>query len=188
MLAEGQCFFRVVCDPHPREDVRPSHDSEANPTGHLGHLFDLRDRIVVRVDDVVEEAGRKGNDLAELVPVNLQSLDAARARSGHENLVEVDRPEIAGLVRKKRLLATGIGRLDLTEGWRRVLGVDLVDEDHSRVAGLVRAARDVIKERARVELTCNLARMWVDQFVVATRFECFHEGVCHGQRDVEVLK
>ena len=90
--------------------------------------LDLRQGVVVDVDDVVQEADGHGDDPGEAVPVE----EVAGARG--EEVGHVDRAQVAGLVGMEGLLAAGIGGLDRPQAAGRVGLVDPVDEDEPRVA------------------------------------------------------
>ena len=71
-------------------------------------VADLGERVLVHVDDVVEEVDGGPGDPAQPLPVDVAVFH-------HEG--EVDRAEVAALVGQKRLLTAGIGRLDLARPW-----------------------------------------------------------------------
>src|SRR3990172_8367731 len=83
--------------------VVPAHGSQPDLPRLLRRLVDLLDRIAVHVDDVVEEAGAGGDHAGEPLPVEAR-LVAVRL---HE-LRQVQRAEVAGLVRQQRLLAARV--------------------------------------------------------------------------------
>ena len=55
LAAELHAFGRVVRDAEAHERVGEAHDAEADAADALGERVDLRQRILVDVDDVVEE-------------------------------------------------------------------------------------------------------------------------------------
>ena len=73
--AQLDAFLRVVGDAELHEQVGQAHHAEADAPDPLRQIGDLRQRILVGVDDVVEEVGREVDDAAEVVPVDLPVLD-----------------------------------------------------------------------------------------------------------------
>ena len=70
--------------------------------------------------------------MAKTFPVD--SLDGGCDRGRTAEGRQVNRPEVARLIGKKRLLAAGVGGPNGAEPGRLVMAVDLVDEDQARVA------------------------------------------------------
>ncbi len=58
--AELHAFGRVVGNAEAHERVGEAHDAESDAADALGQRVDLRQRILVDVDDVVEEVRRRG--------------------------------------------------------------------------------------------------------------------------------
>ena len=89
----------------------------------------------------------------ERVPVDLPVA--------HEG-ADVDRAEVADVVRQERLLAAGIGGLVGAEVRDRIVVIGLVDEEHARLAGLPGAMDDLVPHLARLELADDLAGLGMD--------------------------
>ncbi len=100
----------------------------------------------------------------QLVPVDLVS---AAGLVQHQR--EVDRTEVARLVREQRLLAAGIGALHLAELRRRVVAVDPVEENHAGVAGFPRHFHDRFEDIAGLERSDHVPVMRVHQGQIAVR-------------------
>ena len=130
--APFDAFVTVVGGAELVQRVGEAHDAQADLSVALADLVDLGQRVLVGVDDVVEEAGRDMHRLAQRVPVHL-GLGHARVA---DELPEIDAAEVAGFVRQKRLLAAGVGGLDPPDVRRGVFLVDAVHEDHAGLAGL----------------------------------------------------
>ena len=131
-VPEVQGRLAVVGNAHPEEEIGPPHDAEPDPAVGLHGLVDLRKRIRVDLDDVVEESDRQPDDALELGPVDRPlpvGLPPGERR-------DVDGAQVAGLVRQERLLPARIGGLHQPDLGRRVGGtrVDAVEEDHAGVA------------------------------------------------------
>ena len=96
------------------------------------------------------------------IPIDIRLTVADRHEAG-----EIDRAEVARLVRKQRLLAARVRRLDLAERRGRVVPVHPVDEDDARVTGRPRHLDDELVDLARIELTVDLPRPRVHEVVRA---------------------
>ena len=77
LAAELHALVRVVRDAEPNERVGEAHDAEADAADALRERVDLGQRVLVDVDDVVEEVRRERDVARERVPVHLP----IRARS-----------------------------------------------------------------------------------------------------------
>ena len=121
------------------------------------------------------------HDVGELVPVDVGPV----LGEAHE-LGQVDRAEVARLVRQQRLLTARVRRLDLAELRRRVVAVDAVDEDDAGVAGRPRHLDDEVVDLASVELARDLLGSRVDQVVGGAGLHGLHELLGERHRDVEV--
>src|SRR4029450_10488163 len=102
------------------------HTEADTPVGFHGGL-DLRERIGVHLDDVVEEPHGEPYHPLELVPVEPGAPVRGLAREARD----VNRAEVARVVRRKWLLSTGVSRLDRAQGRRgiRAAAVDAVEKD-----------------------------------------------------------
>ena len=130
---ERHALVGVVGNAELDEEVGQAHHAEPDAADALRQLGDLRQRVLVGVDDVLEEMGREVDHLTQAVPVDLPVPDEH---------AEVDRAEVADVVRQEGLLTAGIGRLVGAEVRDRIVVVGLVDEEHARLAGLPGAVDD----------------------------------------------
>ena len=183
-VPEVERRLAVVRDPHPEQEIRPPHDAEADAPVGLDGLVDLRQRVRVHLDDVVEEPHGQPHHALELGPVD-RPLPVRLPSREHG---DVDGSQVARLVRQEGLLPAGIRRLDHPDLGRRVrgAGVDPVEEDHARVAGLPRGADDPVEHVAGGQPADHLAVVRGDQLVLLTLLDRVHEPVGRGHRDVEV--
>ena len=132
----------VVGDAEPEEQVGEAHDAQADLAVAAGHLGDLRQRVVVDVDDVVQEAHGGLDDAPQAAVVEV----AVVAHAG-----QVDGAQVARLVGQQGLLAAGVGALDRAQLGRGVVLVDAVDEDDAGVAVLPGQRDDEVEDLARLE-------------------------------------
>ena len=103
LAAERDALLGVVGDAELDEQVGEAHDAEPDAADALGQVGDLGQRVLVGVDHVLEEVGREVDHLAQARP-------SRSAPSLHED-AEVDRAEVADVVRQERLLAARVGGL-----------------------------------------------------------------------------
>ena len=99
---------------------------------------------------------------------------------------DVDRAEVADVVRQQRLLAAGICRHVLTDVRNRIEAVGFVDEEAAGLTGAPRAVDHLVPDCARVELSGHLAAAGIDQVVARSSPDGRHELVGDSDRDVEV--
>ena len=182
---EVQGLFGAVRDAHIDQHVRPAHDAQADAPDRLRCLLDLGNRVVIHLDDVIEQVNRPPHDLAQVGPINF-----FRTRSSHSEVTKIDRAEVARIVGIERLFATGVGRFDraaLRHGVRTAV-VDAVDEDHAGVAVLPGVFEHRLPDLTGVPLVNGLPGLRIDDVVGGARFDGLHEGVGHGHANVEVLE
>src|SRR5581483_675200 len=143
-------------------------------------LHDLGQRVGVDLDDVVQETNGGADGLLHVVPVDaLIRLHERR---------DVERAEVAGLVRQQGLLSAGIGGLNganLRRGISRA-GVDAIEEHHARVARSPGSVDDAVEHHAGADALDNAAVARIDQVIVLTGCQGLHERVRGADRDVEV--
>ena len=72
-------------------------------------------------------------------------------------VADVDRAEVADVVRKQRLLAARIRRFVLPDVRHRVVAIRFVDEEAAGLARSPRAVDHLVPDLARVELPGDLA-------------------------------
>ena len=70
LAAELDALVGVVGDAEPDEEVGQAHDAEPDAADPLGQVGDLLQRVLVGVDDVLEEVGREVDRAAQAVPVD----------------------------------------------------------------------------------------------------------------------
>jgi hypothetical protein len=101
-LGEGESLLGVVGDVQLEEEVGPAHHPEPHPPVGLHGGLDLRERVRIHLDHVVEEPHGEPHHALQLVPV--QSGGAARSLA-HE-ACDVHRAEVARVVRGQWLFTT----------------------------------------------------------------------------------
>jgi hypothetical protein len=129
LLAEGAALGRVVGDAELVERVGEAHHAQPDAARGLRHVVDLRQRVAVDLDHVVEEARGAVDDRAVFLPV--EARVGAVALDQH---AQVDRAQVAGVEGVQRLLAAGVRGLDQAHVLDRIAVVDAVDEDDARLA------------------------------------------------------
>ena len=183
-IGEVGGFLAVVRHAEQEQHVGPAHDAEADPPVVLHGLVDHRQRVRVHLDDVVQETHGEPHHALHLVPVDRHLTVLGPPRE----LGDVERAEIARLVRQQGLLAARIGRLDLADLRRRVgrARVDPIEEDHPGIARAPGRRDDPPEDLARRELAHDRARVRIDQVVILAALEGLHEAGGGRDRDVEV--
>ncbi len=180
LLGHGDGPRRVVLDLHEEKEVGQAHDPESDPAVGPGHLVDLRQGVLVDVDDVVEEADGDADGLPEAVPV--EAVLPARG----EEVGEVDGAEVAGFELVEGLLAAGVRRPDGSDPGGGIGLVDPVDEDQARVADRPGRLDHHLKDRPGLARARGLPRPGIDEVVGAALPDGLHEGVGGRNGDVEV--
>src|SRR5918998_3296933 len=102
------------------------------------HLVDLGEGIIVLLDDVVEEADRGVDRLPQVVPVDVSRFLAVEA-------LQVDRTEVARVIRRQMRLRARVGRL-YRKLRGRVVVVDLVYEHDAGLAVQPRPLDDLAEQ------------------------------------------
>ena len=69
-VGQIQRLLAVVGQLEGEEKIGPAHDAETDAAVGLDGGVDLRQRIGIHLDDVVEEAHGEANDALELLPVD----------------------------------------------------------------------------------------------------------------------
>ena len=144
---------------------------------------DFVQRVARHVDDVVEEPHRPGNGVLQR-----RVVDHRAPVAGDHELGEVDGAQVAGLQRQQRLLAAGVGGLDLPQRGGGVVRVDAVEKDDAGVPGLPGLGDQRLVDLGGVEPAGDLPVARVHQVVVLPGGGGLHEGVGHADRDVEVVE
>ena len=70
-LGQAYGFFAAVGKAQHHQQPCVSHDPEPDAAGLAGHGIDLRKRMVVGINDVVQESNREADGLVETLPVEL---------------------------------------------------------------------------------------------------------------------
>ena len=182
LFRERPGLLRVVRDAHEQERIGPAHDAEADLAAGARRFSDYLKRVIIRVDHVVEEVYGVSDRLLQQRVVEV----VAACEVFFQHLHEVDRAEVAALVRKQRLLAARVGALDLAYGRGHVVAVQPVEEDDPRLAVLPRVVDDQIKDLARRKVPDRQFRLRVDQVVVGVLLHGVHERLRDPDADVEV--
>ena len=183
-------LFRVVRNAEQHKHVGKSHQSQSQLPGVPGHILDGVDRILVRVDYVVEHPGGQSNRLAKTLPIDIGET----CRVLDDELCDVNRTEIARLVWQKRLFTTRIGRRDATEVQNRAVPVDLVEENHARFAIAPCTVNDLAEHLAGAQ------PVYLNNLTVEVRgigecaervgravFDRLHKLVGSSDRDIEIV-
>src|SRR5215217_2813913 len=178
-LGEGEALVGVVGYAELDQEVGEAHDPEPDAPVAPAHPVDLVQRVVVLLDHVVQEAYGGMYRLPQLVPVDLTRLLYIEA-------LQVDRTQIARVIRRQMRLATRIRALDL-ELRRRVVGVDLVYKHDARLAVEPRPLHYSAEEIPRPHGLDDFAVTRVPELEVRIGLHSLHELVRDGDGDVEVV-
>ena len=117
------------------------------------------------------------NVLRERIPVELSIVDV---------VADVDRAQIADVIRKERLLSARIGRLVGADVGNWIVAIGFVDEEASRLTSSPRAIDHLFPDFAGVHVAGHVASGRIDQVVARSRLDCVHELRRHRDGDVEV--
>ena len=183
-VGELERGLAVVRDPEGEQQIGPAHDAEPDAPVGLHGRVDLRQRIRVDLDHVVEEAHGQPHHPLEIVPVDGRRVTVERFREARD----VDGAQIARVPRRQTLFTTWVCRLDQRDLGRRIgrAPVDAVEEDHAGIAGAPRRAHDAVEHLARRQPPRRAPGARVDEVVLPARREGVHERVGDGDRDIEV--
>src|SRR2546425_2278863 len=175
-------FFGIVRDLEHEQHSRETHDAKADLTSGIGHLFDLLDRVRVHVDDVIEHADRRPDRAVEFLPIDFPT---ARRASLHV-ASEVDRTEIAGLVRQERLFPAWVRCLHIRDVRRRLPSVVLVDKEETGLSILPGLECNLVEDLAGIELPDSTLIPRIHEVVRCASPDGLHELVCNRDGDVEI--
>ncbi len=170
-------FSTVVRNTQAHEHVGKTHHAEPDAADALAQRVDLRQRILVDVDDVVEEVRAERDVAAHRVPVHHAMVHV---------VPHVHAAEVAHVVRQQRLLTARVRCLVVAEVRHRVVAVGFVDEEHTGLTGAPRAEDHFVPYVARAELAAHQAVGRIHEIVAAVGLERLHELRGDTHRDVEV--
>ncbi len=178
-FAEFNPFIRAVGDAEHDQHVGPAHDAQADLAVGVGHVVNLLERIIVGLDNIVQEMDGVMNRLLQLFPVNRVSL---------YKHAQIDGAKVAGFVRQQRLLAAGVGGFDLADMRSGVVAVQAIQEDDAGLAVFPGLLDDALEYLAGVQAAADFFIAGIDQVVLFVPFDGLHELFGHADRDVEVVK
>ena len=101
-------------------------------------------------------------------------------------VTDVNRTQVADVIREQRLLAARVRRFVRTELRHRVVTVCFVDEEHARLARAPRADDHLLPDVACTQLTRHLLRALIEQIVVRVGLDGLHELRRDADGDIEV--
>ena len=177
LLAELNRAGGAVGLTEPNQHVGPTHDPEADAPDVLRKLVDRRKRVLVGVDHVVEKMRGLVDGRPQAIPVDPLILDKG---------ADVDRAQIAHVVRQQGLLTARVRGLVRAHVRHRVVPVGLVDEEDARLAVPPRPVDDLVEHFARVQLSHRLSTARVLKVVRRAAGQRRHELFRDGHGDVEV--
>ena len=114
----------VIGNPQGDEHIGPSHDAQADLSVGVGHLGDLRQRIPVEFDHIVQKMDGQMHDLFEPLPIDL-------TLPHHQP--QVDGSQVAGLIGEQRLFAAGVGRFDRADMRGGIVPVHPIEKNDPRL-------------------------------------------------------
>ena len=139
--AEIHALGRVIGDTQSNARVGEAHHAEPDAADALGERVDRLERILVDVDDVVEEVRGEMDVGLEAVPIHFP-VSYIKA--------DVNGAEVADVVGEEGLLAAGVRRFVTAEARDRVVSIGFVDEEDTGLAGAPRAEDHAVPDGARV--------------------------------------
>ncbi len=175
--AELNALGRVVADAELDERVGKTHHAQADAADLLAQRVNRGERILVDVNDVVEEVRAQPDVGAQRIPVHrpVVGVDA-----------DVHRAEVAHVVREQGLLAARVGGLVGAEVRHRVVLVGFVNEEDAGFAGAPRAHDHLVPDVLGLQRPHHVARGRMHQLVLAVGLERVHELARDAHGDVEV--
>ncbi len=101
---------------------------------------------------------------------------------------QIDGAQVAGFIRKKRLLPARIGGFDLALRGSGIVAVDAIQEDNAGVAAGPRLVCQQVKNFAGVEAALGLPGDGIDQRVILTGVRRLHEGFGQPHGKIEIVE
>ncbi len=137
---------------HRQQQFGKAHDPQADLAIRQGRSLDLRQRVAVHDQDIIEKADGQPHHSGQARPIDRDGIALL-----FDEVCQVDRPEVAGFVGKQRHFAAGIGGLDEPECLEWMGAVDGIQEDESGIAGCPGGLDDAAKDVAGVQAVHHLA-------------------------------
>ena len=101
LSAQKTSTIAVIRNPSCKQSICPSHDTKTNLSIVPSHFSDLIHGEVVDIDDIIQKSDSTTNGFLKMVPIK-NRLTRIRI----DMIQEIDRTEIAYLIRKQRHLTT----------------------------------------------------------------------------------
>ena len=181
MFRQIHALVGIVGDAQIEQHIGKAHNAQTDLTGGTGDLSNFFQRIVIDVDDVIQEVHRQRDGVAQLLIVDLP------AKLGlFQHLDQVDRAQIAALIGQQGLLAAGVGGFDLALRRHHVVPVQTIQEDDARLAVGPCSLYDLVKQLAGRTLAARLLGSGIDEIIILILFHRLHKGFGKANGDIEV--
>ena len=181
VLRQVHALVGIIGDAQIQQQVGKAHDAQADLPGGAGDLSDLLQRVVVHIDDIVQEVDRQGDGVPQQLIVDLPSVFGPAQHFG-----QVDGAQVAALIGQQRLLAAGVGGLDLPLGGHHVVPVEPVQEDDARLAVGPGGVHDLVEQRPGVFPAAGLFGAGIDEVIVRAALHRLHKGLGKAHGNVEI--
>ena len=182
VVCDLNALFGIIRDTKAIKHVRKAHHAKADLARGKRHLLDLRQRVLVHFDHVVEEVDRRVHRLAEKVVIDLifSILLPQHAR-------KVQRTEVAAFIRQERLFAAGVCGFDLARYLADdVVAVHAVQEHDAGFPVVPRHVHDEVKHLAGVLARHDGFIPRVDEVIFLVALHGFHKLLREAHGNVEV--
>ena len=133
-------FFGIIGDIQSDQHIGKAHHAQTDFAIGQGDVLDLRQRIFVDINHIVQEVDGIPHHLFEVIVIDLTVAN---------HVEQVDGAQIAGFIWQQRLLPTGIGGLDLSHVGSWVDAVDDVQKDDPGFTVFPGRLNDLVKDFAR---------------------------------------
>ena len=172
---------RIVRNAQHQQCICPAHDTQTDLSGSTGDFCDLIQRVVVHIDDIVQEVHGRFHGFSQQPEVK---FIADQCLSEHFH--QIDGAQIAAFIRQQRLLTARVGAFDLAHGRDHVIPVQTIQEDDARLSVFPGMVHDHIEDLLRTEMADGLLGLRIDQVVIAVALYRLHKGLSNAHADIEI--
>ena len=170
-------FGRVIWHVQIDEQIGKSHQAHADFSIAFGDRFDIGQGVMF----MSMTLSRNRTD-RRIAFSSRSKIDPSPGRRTDEKMCEVDRPQIARLVRQEGLLTAWVGAFHTADVGGRIGGRNAVQKDDARFAGVPGGLREPLEHGGGLHPRGGTARPRIDQRVVLSMVQRMHERIrqCDG--------